>query len=187
MGRTRRIVRVGEVADGVLGKADPQGRRFSARVVAAWHDVCGSVVGGHTKGVAFHDGELVVSVDSPAWATELSVLSDTFRSALATHLGQDLVRSIRFTVSKRVQIERQRESAEQDVEEFYRPDEVAPVRLSEVEREQAAYVSRAVPDEKLREIALRVMVKDLEWKKAVRERSSAQAPPGGVSGHELTA
>jgi hypothetical protein len=177
---------VGEVAGDLLRKADPQGRRFSARVVAAWHDVCGEVVSNHTRGVAFREGQLVVSVDSPAWASELSVLSDTFRTALATHLGQDLVRSIRFTVSKHVQSERAREAAESRVGEYYKTDAVTPVPLTEIEREQAAYVSQAVPDAQLREIALRVMVKDLEWKKAARERSSAQAPPGGVSGPDLT-
>lgn len=185
MARAKKTMRVGEVADGVLGKADPQGRRFSARVVAAWNDICGEVVSNHTRGVAFRDGELVVSVDSPAWANELSVMSDTFRSALATHLGQELVRSLRFTVSRRVQVDRQRESAERDVVEFYKPDEVTAVALSEVERDQAAYASQAVSDERLREIALRVMVKDLEWKKAVKQQSSAQASSGDVSGPDL--
>jgi len=184
--RTKQTLRVGDLAEGVLGKADPAGKRFGARVVAAWNAVCGDVVANHTRGVAFRDGELIVSVDSPAWASELSVMADSFRSALATHLGQDLVRSIRFTVSRHVQAEKARESAERDVEEFYKPDEVTRISLSEVERNQAAYVSRAVPDERLREIALRVMIKDLEWKKAVRARSSAQAPSGDAAGPDLT-
>jgi len=154
--------------------------------VAAWNHICGDVVANHTRGVAFRDGELIVSVDSPAWANELSVMADSFRSALAAHLGQDLVRSIRFTVSRRVQAEKARESAERDVAEFYTPDDVMRVSLSPVERDQAAYVSQAVPDERLREIALRVMIKDLEWKKAVRTRSSAQAPPEDVSGPDST-
>lgn len=186
MVRTKKTLRVGDVAEGVLVKADPLGKRFSARVVSAWNDICGDVVSNHTRGVAFRDGELIVSVDSPAWASELSVMADSFRSALAAHLGQDLVRSIRFTVSRRVQADKVRESAERDVGEFYKPDDVMRVSLSDVERDQAAYASQAVPDERLREIALRVMIKDLEWKKAVRTRSSAQASPGDVSGTDLT-
>ncbi len=186
MVRAKKTQRLGDVAEGVLGKADPQGKRFGARVVAAWSDICGDVVANHTRGVAFREGELIVSVDSPAWASELSVMSDSFRAALAAHLGQDLVRRMRFTVSRRVQADKERESTRRDVEEFYRPDDVSRISLSDVERDQAAYVSRAVPDERLREIALRVMIKDLEWKKAVRTRSSAQVSPGDVSGPDLT-
>ncbi len=186
MARAKKTQRVGDVAEGVLGKADPLGKRFSARVVSAWNAICGDVVSNHTCGVAFRDGELFVSVDSPAWANELSLMVESFRSALAAHLGQDLVRSIRFTVSRRVQAGKARDSAERDVTEFYKPDDVMGVSLSDVERNQAAYVSQAVPDERLREIALRVMIKDLEWKKAVRTRSSAQASPGDVSGTDLT-
>jgi len=85
-----------------------------------------------------------------------------------------------------VQAAKARESAERDVEEFYKPDDVMRVTLSDVEHDQAAYVSQAVPDERLREIALRVMIKDLEWKKAVRARSSAQAPSGDAAGPDLT-
>lgn len=186
MARTKKTMRVGDVAEDVLGKADPLGKRFGARVVTAWNAICGEIVSNHTRGVAFRDGELVVSVDSPAWANELSVMADSFRSALAAHLGQDLVRSIRFTVSRRVQADKTREAAERDVEEFYKPDDVMRMELSDVERDQAAYVSQAIPDERLREIALRVMITDLEWKKAVRTRSSAQAPSGDVSGPDLT-
>jgi hypothetical protein len=85
-----------------------------------------------------------------------------------------------------VQADKTREAAERDVEEFYKPDDVMRMELSDVERDQAAYVSQAIPDERLREIALRVMITDLEWKKAVRTRSSAQAPSGDVSGPDLT-
>jgi len=186
MARVKKTLLVGDVAQGVIGKADPLGKRFSSRVVAAWNDICGDVVANHTRGVAFRDGELIVSVDSPAWANELSVMADSFRSALAAHLGQDLVRSIRFTVSRHVQAEKARESAESDVAEFYKPDDEVRVALSDVEHSQAVYVSQAVPDERLREIALRVMIKDLEWKKASRTRSSTQASTGGVSEPEST-
>lgn len=186
MARLKKTLSVADVAGELLGKADPAGRRFGARVVAAWHEVCGEVVSTHTRGVAFTEGELIVSVDSPAWAQELGLMADDFRSALNTHLGQELVRGLRFTVSRRVQTAREDAARERDVAAYYAPDVPAPVPLTDVERQQVAYISRAVPDDRLREIAQRVMTKDLEWKKAQRARLAAEAASGDVSGPKST-
>jgi hypothetical protein len=49
---------------------------------------------------------------------------------------------------------------------------VAPERLSEVERMQVEHVASVVTDPELRELAERVMTKDLELKKGARKAAS---------------
>ncbi|MDE0603497.1 MAG: DUF721 domain-containing protein [bacterium] len=44
-------------------------------VFAAWEDLVGSVMAAHSSPVRLVDGELVVAVDDPAWATEMRFFS----------------------------------------------------------------------------------------------------------------
>ncbi|MGB4592873.1 MAG: DUF721 domain-containing protein [Coriobacteriia bacterium] len=179
MVRHRKTERIGDVTGTFLKRIDPQGKRHDGTVVNAWRPAAGDEISRHTSGVAFRDGELVVSVDGPAWANELSLMSDRLRKAINDQIGQDLVRSIRFTVSRRVSLERQEAARKEQTEEYYEPDATHPAPLTQSERDQAAYMAEAVPNDRLRQVALRVMIKDLEWKKAVRTRKTAQMPSDG--------
>lgn len=180
MARKRRTIGLGEAMDDVLRKADPKGRRHGARAVAAWREVVGEDIARHTQGFAMRENrELVVFVDSPAWATQLSLMSTEFIDRLNTHLGQKAVRSLRFTVSRNVATEMEWSAAEQTGEEYYAPDESEPIPLTENERDQAAHIALAVHDPELREVALRVMIKDLERKKGERERAAQEGSEGG--------
>jgi predicted nucleic acid-binding Zn ribbon protein len=51
-------------------------------VLGAWSTVAGESVCSHTTGAHLRRGELVVYVDSPVWATELSALSEPYRVAI---------------------------------------------------------------------------------------------------------
>ncbi len=92
------------------------------------------------------------------------------------------MRSIRFTVSKRVAEKRAEERQENDTNEYYQTDATLTEPLSENERQQAAYVAAVIPDDDLREAALRVMIKDLEWKKGARAHKSAETRTEGSEG-----
>ncbi|MDY0341911.1 MAG: hypothetical protein RBS17_11975, partial [Coriobacteriia bacterium] len=82
--------------------------------------------------------------------------------------GEDAVRSLRFTVSKEVSLERAWEATLEHADSEYEPDAVEPIALSQVEIAQAEHVAAAITDDSLRETALRVMMKDLALKKGRR-------------------
>ncbi|MDO9557654.1 MAG: DUF721 domain-containing protein [Coriobacteriia bacterium] len=158
---------------------DPHGKRHESKAVQVWPEVAGSEIVKHTRGFAMREGELVVFVDSPAWANELTLMAERLREGINSRIGQNSVRGIRFAVSKKVQEERHREALHLEDEEFYQPDRTKPVALSTEELDQARYIAEAVREPELREKALRVMIKDLEWKKGVRDTKEAERATGG--------
>jgi len=174
MTRRREIEPLWNVGDDLLKKVDPHGLRFKSRAVTVWSEVVGDEIMRHTKGVALRDGELIVYVDSPVWANELSLLSERFKTEINAKLGEDLVSSLRFNVSRKVMESHLHEQQEEEEARFYEPDRTKAEPLSEEERMQAVYMAEAVPDEELREKALRVMIKDLEWKKGLKKANSPQ-------------
>jgi len=157
-----------EIAENLVRRIDKSGRRHSARAVLAWDDVAGPEITRHTRGFALRDDhELVVLVDSPAWAQQLSLMSSEFITRLNATLGEGSVRSIRFTVSRNTEPVMPAARSEQVT-----PTEDAAVALDETERAQVEYMAGAIKDPELREVAIRVMVKDLEQKKGTRKGPS---------------
>ncbi len=132
------------------------------------------MVSSHTTGVHLRNNDLVVYVDSHAWASDLSALSEQYRGRMNEGLGKELVRSVVFTVSRKVADERVFAAREMETEEFYREDDVEPVPLTDLERRQVEASVQAVPGEELREAVLRATVKDLEWKKGIALKNSRE-------------
>ncbi len=139
----------------------------NVRATEAWPEVVGPAIAGHTGRLFLRGGELVVYVDSPVWASELSAMSEMLRSRLNEALGKDDVRSIRFTVSREVSAGRERTRREQrETEE--RESRVQPVELSETELAEVRQSVSAIENEELREAAFRATVKHLEWSKGTQ-------------------
>ena len=156
------------------------GAYSQVRVANAWEKVAGSSVATHTTGAHLREGELVIHVDSQAWATELSALAGPYRQAIQVEMGEIPVTSIRFTVSRRVQARQALIRAEEETEEFYRPDETQPVSLTEHERQQVEESASVIQDEELREAVVRATIADLEWKKGCRAAKERDSAPEGV-------
>lgn len=167
---------IGDALGRLLRRLDRKdgGGYSTARVSAAWERIAGDVMREHTTGTHLRDGTLVVYVDGPVWANELQAMSESYRQALNTEMGEELVRSVRFTVSRKVAQERALLVAEQAHEDFYRADHVEPVPLDELETEQARTAASSIEDPELREALMRAMVKDREWKKGLSDRNAAQ-------------
>jgi hypothetical protein len=161
--------RISSIADDALRRLDPAGRRHFARAVAAWNDAVGEEIARHTQGLSIRDAELTVAVDSPVWANELTLLAEDLRSKVNQQLGQELVRSLRFTVSRKVLERRLGEESEAREERAYEADTTPRIPLSEPERAQVEYASRSIEDSGLREAAVRAMTADLELKKGARQ------------------
>jgi hypothetical protein len=149
------------------------------RVHQAWQTVAGPTVVGHTTGAHLRAAELVVYVDSPVWATELSALREHYREALNASLGEDLVTTVRFSVSRKVDASARLVHAESEREQEEKVDVVSSVRLSAQERAQVEASASVIVDEELREAVVRATVADLEWKKGISAAKSSETPRGG--------
>ena len=94
----------------LLGRIDPDGTRRASPLGAsvlrrAWEESAGQQVAGITRGLALRGAELVVTVDNPVWAQELSLLAEKYRDPLNEALNRELkeenlnpIKSIRFRV-----------------------------------------------------------------------------------------
>lgn len=69
-----------------------------AQVEACWTEVVGTEVAAHVRPRSLHEGELVVGVDHPGWATEMAFLSDGILQSLERHLGNPVARRLKVTV-----------------------------------------------------------------------------------------
>jgi predicted nucleic acid-binding Zn ribbon protein len=84
----------------VAGFVDEQGWSrplADARVFAEWPLLVGAEVAAHCSPQSLRDGELRVSAESTAWATQLRLLTAVMLSRLAAELGPAVVRRIVVT------------------------------------------------------------------------------------------
>jgi hypothetical protein len=125
-------------------------------------------------------GTLVVYVDSPIWATELTAMSEQYRASINQSLGEEVVREMRFSVSKRVADEQDHRHDEEQLTDFYDADVVESVPLSDEERAQVESSVSAIKDAELREAVLRATVRDMEWKKGVAARNGRETAADGA-------
>jgi predicted nucleic acid-binding Zn ribbon protein len=82
----------------VGGLLSARGWREKAAVGAVfghWPDIVGPQLALHTKPESFDSGELTVSADSPAWATQVRLMAPQLLKRLAEELGHGTVRHIR--------------------------------------------------------------------------------------------
>jgi hypothetical protein len=156
------------------------GAYTAARIAETWASVVGPSIATHTGRPVFRDGELHVATDSAAWATELSAMSESLKDSLNKEIGKPAVRSVRFTVSRSVSVERMREQAEEDTARFYAPDDVQPVALSPEELEEVDRSVSAIKNEALREAARSAAVKHREWSKGTSVAKTPQEPREGL-------
>ena len=80
------------------GLLSARGWREKAAVGAVfghWQDIVGPQLALHSKPESFESGELTVSADSPAWATQLRLMAPQLLKRLAEELGHNTVRHIR--------------------------------------------------------------------------------------------
>jgi hypothetical protein len=152
--------------------------------VAAWRDVAGDEVAAHAMGFAMRGAELLVYVDSPVWATELTALSERYRSEINTAIGKELVGSMRFTVSKKVSEEHAWEEARRQAAESAQVKRIEPVRATTQERAQIEAMAAGIHDETLREAAVSAAICGLEWRKGQAADKSPENAVQSADNHE---
>jgi predicted nucleic acid-binding Zn ribbon protein len=85
---------VGQVLSGFVQARGWQGPLNEARVFSDWAAIVGADVAAHCSPSTLRDGELKVTAESTAWATQLRLLSSTLLARLAAELGPQVVHRI---------------------------------------------------------------------------------------------
>ncbi len=80
---------------GLLAARGWRERAAVGAVFGHWTDIVGPQLALHTKPESFESGELTVSADSPAWATQVRLMAPQLLKRLAEELGHGTVRHIR--------------------------------------------------------------------------------------------
>ena len=181
MSRHGKQTALGPALDGVMRRLDRKsgGAYTSARVNLAWDRVAGEGIAKHTTGAHLREGVLIVFVDNNSWATQYTAMAEQYRTSINKELGEELVSSLRFTVSRKVADSHKLQRAEAELDEFYREDDVPSIPLTQVEMAQIESSVAEIPDAELREAVLRATVKDIEWKKGLAARNESQERPQG--------
>lgn len=175
MARLQRTERVGSLAAGLWTRLDRTGQGAAkARAVSAWRSAAGEEVYAHARGFALREGELMVYVDSPVWANELSVLAEHYRTAVNDQIGKETVTSMRFTVSRKVSEERVRDAEEESISGVGAAEQVTPGTATATEIEQVRQMAAAVANKELREAVTAAAIAQLEWSKGIEALKAAE-------------
>ncbi|MBS3956611.1 MAG: DUF721 domain-containing protein [Clostridiales bacterium] len=181
MGRGGGPERLGEVL-ARIAKPLGYGRAVKAIQIAdAWEQVAGEEIASRTGRVSFRDGELSVSVDSHAWATQLGALSEELRIRLNSALGDPIVHRVRFTVGgpDRDGASGATQRSQKGGRSATRRVDRKPLDLEDAEAIEGS--AAIIKSETLRSAAISATKSDMEWKKA--RRAATEGP--GADG-ELT-
>ncbi len=90
--------RLGEALDQVTSGLRAPRAQVLKMVFEAWDELVGSVMAAHSSPVRLVDGELVVAVDDPAWATEMRFFSAELISRINAAAEEEAVTSLTVRV-----------------------------------------------------------------------------------------
>jgi predicted nucleic acid-binding Zn ribbon protein len=97
---TRPVRRLGEVLSEVAADLSLDDPDDVAAVMAAWATVVGEAIAAHVRPRRLRDGELLVEVDAPVWATQLRYLEEDVLRRLGRKVRPGVVKSIRPVVRR---------------------------------------------------------------------------------------
>ena len=91
-------VPIGAALDQLLHERGLEDALVLGRVTSCWEEIVGPEVASQVHPRLVRDGELVVSVDHPAWATELELAGSAVLNRLAEKLGDVAPKRLRVRV-----------------------------------------------------------------------------------------
>jgi predicted nucleic acid-binding Zn ribbon protein len=96
-GRPRRDdpQRLAGAIDGLLDTHGWQQQAAMGSVFGRWAEIVGHDLAAHTRPDSFADGELAVTADSTAWATQVRLLASVLVGRLNAELGQGTVHRVK--------------------------------------------------------------------------------------------
>lgn len=81
--------------DGLLSEQGWRPAVAAGAVFGRWDQIVGAELAAHTRPERFSGGELVVSADSTAWATQVRLLAATLVRRVNSELGNDMVKRVK--------------------------------------------------------------------------------------------
>jgi len=98
LGRAPR--RLGEALSEVAADLNLDDPDDVASVMSAWPEAVGEAIAAHVRPRRLQDGELLVEVDAPVWATQLRYLEEDVLRRLGRKVRPGVVKSIRPVVRR---------------------------------------------------------------------------------------
>ena len=92
--------RVRSLLDTVTGRFGAPRSDVLTAIFAHWGELVGETVAAHARPDSLSHGRLVVSVESPAWATQLRFLAGDLLARVAHETGSDDVREVVIRVRR---------------------------------------------------------------------------------------
>jgi len=97
--RPKKFRSLSEALPGLLARCNLDRVVKEQQAVAVWPAVVGEKIAPHTRPVSVEAGLLVVAVDSPGWATQLTFLKPQILTKLQRRVGKGMVTDLRFVLS----------------------------------------------------------------------------------------
>jgi len=91
---------VRESLDRIAARLGAPGTDVLGAVFGQWESTVGATVAAHSRPLSLTRGTLVVTVDDPAWATQLRFLSATILERLEALVGSEIVERIEVRVRR---------------------------------------------------------------------------------------
>lgn len=88
---------IGALVPGLVSDQGWERPLADARVFADWEQLVGADIAAHAHPQSLHAGELRISAESTAWATQLRLLSSRLLARLVAELGPDTVTKLIIT------------------------------------------------------------------------------------------
>jgi predicted nucleic acid-binding Zn ribbon protein len=88
---------IGQVAAGFVTDRGWERPLSQARLFTAWVEIVGAEVAAHCAPSGLRDGELRISAESTAWATQLRLLAGTLLARIVGELGPEVVTKVVIT------------------------------------------------------------------------------------------
>jgi predicted nucleic acid-binding Zn ribbon protein len=89
--------RLGSLLPGAMAELGWERPMADARVFAQWPALVGADIAAHCAPQSLRDGQLRITAESTAWATQLRLLAGRLLARLVAELGSDVVRSVVIT------------------------------------------------------------------------------------------
>ncbi|HUJ16619.1 MAG TPA: DUF721 domain-containing protein [Nitrospirota bacterium] len=96
----KKLDRVSSTLAGILRSRGMQGRLEEYRIFGQWEKTVGGLVASHARPTTMRGSKLFLTVDSPAWMQQLSLLKPEIIEKVNRGLGKDAVQDIALTLGE---------------------------------------------------------------------------------------
>ncbi len=158
----KKLERLSSTLGSTLKARGLQGRLMEFRIVSRWEKTVGPAIARHAEPRVLRGKKLYLSVDSPAWMQQLSLMKPELIEKLNSDLGKGVIQDIALNMG---------EIAPASGREPDRPPARLP--LSDEERGRIEQIVKDIPDPETRDAIKRVIEKDFQSKKTGKNRKAA--------------